>query len=107
MADPQSVRALQDQLKAKLMEVIRTKFRASYSDNHRAAIWCGSLVMQTVVGQFAPQLRQHFEREANSLELNVHGLPVGFTPRERSTNTGQSSVTQPDLVIGNDLSAMF
>ena len=96
MADPQSVRALQDQLKAKLMEVIRREFVSSYSDNHRVAMWCGSLVMQTVVGQFAQQLRQHFEHEGNTLELYVNGLPVNFTPREQPANTSKCSVIQPD-----------
>lgn len=87
MADTQRVRALQDQLKAKLMHIIRTEFRSSYTDNHRVAMWCGSLIMQTVVGEFAQQLREHFEREGeSSLQLYINGLPVSFVPNEQVTN---------------------
>jgi len=82
MVDPQSVRALQDQLKTKLMEVMQSEFQSSYPDSHRVAMWCGSLVVQAVVGRFASQLRQYFKR--NTLELNVNGLPVRFAPQEQS-----------------------
>lgn len=95
MADPKSVRALQDELKAKLKEVIQTDFHSSYpdADNYRVAMWCGSLVMQTVVGPFAQQLRQHYESEDNTLELQVNGLPMSFVPQEPVTST--STTTEP------------
>merc|ERR1712187_97198 len=72
------VKALQDALTTELAKVIKTQLNGDYVTKYRPSIWCGSLVMQAVVGEtFASQLDKHYA-SGNALELQVDGKDVPF-----------------------------
>ena len=88
VTDPDYVTALTDAFTAELMRVIQTKFEEDYVSKFRPSVWCGSLVMQAVVKNFAGELRQHYS-EGNALKLEVNGQPVRFRPLKKvATATG-------------------
>ena len=50
------VSAMQYELSRELLDVIKTEFSAVYIGEYLPAVWCGSLVIQAVVGSHAPQV---------------------------------------------------
>jgi len=87
LAKPEYVKALQEALTAELTKVIKTQLNGDYVGNYRPSIWCGSLVMQAVVGEtFASQLDKHYT-SGNALELQVDGKDLPFKVQSTSTST--------------------
>ena len=96
LAQPAYVRALQDALTAELERVVRAEFDPNYSapTAMRPSMWCGSLVMEAVVGDaFASKVREHYSTGNNQLELKVGGQPVIFVPQPTTSTPGGTHAT--------------
>ena len=96
LAQPAYVRALQDALTAELERVVRAEFDPNYSAPAamRPSMWCGSLVMEAVVGDaFASKVREHYGSGNNQLELKVGGQPVIFVPQPTTSTPGGTHAT--------------
>jgi len=98
LAKPEYVKALQDALTTELAKVIKTQLNGDYVSKHRPSIWCGSLVMQAVVGEtFAPELNKHYT-SGNALELQVEDKTLPFKPQSTTTSTTISTSTSSTTV---------
>merc|ERR1712157_701939 len=88
--------ALQDDLQAKLTSAMKTL--SSYDDSKAPAamvpsMWCGSLIMQAVVGDFAAELEQHYQDPKNTLELSLDGNVLRFAPKPSTTTTSTTTTS--------------
>lgn len=98
IAKPEYVKALQEALTTELTKVIKTQSNGDYVSKHRPSIWCGSLVMQAVVGEtFASELQKHYT-SGNALELQVEGKALPFKPQSTTTSTTISTTTSSTTV---------
>jgi len=99
LAKPAYVEALQDALAAELARVIRSQFDPKYSPAtpFRPSVWCGSLVMEAVVGDtLASQLREHYSSGGNELQLEVAGQSLVFVPQPTTTTPSKIKATAKD-----------
>ena len=77
--DMLAVEGYAEKLTNALIAEVEKVTQANSQTQHRASIWCGSIIMQIVVEDLLSQLQQHYSG-GNELVLQIDGVTSSFAP---------------------------